>query len=398
MRYVNPAHILHRIFKIREELGEIYLNLTILAFAMSLVAIFIPVYLLIIGFSLVSVLYFAVIEWTVEGLLSPFIGSLASKIGFKYTIFWRSPTLIILLGLITLLDPTYGLNILGSSLEIPVLTGLGVLFGFSGAVYWTLINAEFVKYSEAIHEGEEIGYLYTLMHIVAIIAPFVGGLILTSLGFGSLFLIVSFLIIFSLSPLFMLKEYKGSIKFKLSDTKLFMNKYLALFFALDGILIFTENYLWPVYIFTTLRDVLSVGLAGSFSGIGIAIITIFIGKLTDRINKKSVIKAGAIFYALIWVARIFATTPLEIFMLSFLGGLVYILIAIPVYALFCDYARKSPIIHSIFREVWLVIGRLLTLTLLIGVIFFSVAGLEVAFIAAGLASLFLILVVNRFKE
>ncbi len=394
MRYGSVGHILHSVFRIKKELGEIYLNIILLTFAMALVAIFIPIYLLIAGFSITSVIFFAIIEWLVEGAASPLIAGIAARKGFKFTIFWRSPTLILLLGMVALLDPKFGLNVAGSGIEYLVLAGLGALFGFSGAIYWTLINAEFVKYSDEIHEGEEIGILYSSIHVAGIAAPFLGGLLLSSAGFGALFLLVSFMIIFSLAPLFMLQEYRGSIKFRLSDTSLSINRNLALFLFLDGMLMISENWIWPVYIFSALKNVLSVGIAGSLSGMGIAFITIFIGKITDRIDKKAVMKTGLVFYSLIWVARMFAVTPLEVFMISFLGGMLSMFVTIPAFAFFCDSARRAPINYSIFREFWLSMGRILVLAGLIALSAF----LQAAFAMAAIACLLLVYIVGGFRS
>ena len=62
---------IHRVVKIRNELEEIYLNQVIRTFAVSLIGIFIPIYLLNIGFALNEALFYLMVVMATLGTTSP---------------------------------------------------------------------------------------------------------------------------------------------------------------------------------------------------------------------------------------------------------------------------------------------------------------------------------------
>ena len=61
---------MHNIFRLKSELGEIYLNQVIQTFALALIGVFIPIYLLKLGFSLPVVLGFLAVYFLALGGLS----------------------------------------------------------------------------------------------------------------------------------------------------------------------------------------------------------------------------------------------------------------------------------------------------------------------------------------
>jgi len=137
--------------------------------------------------------------------------------------------------------------------------------------------------------------MYILWHLSAVASPLLGGVILASMGFGTLFLIVSFLIIFSISPLVLMKEYRGAIRFHLGSMKFLYNKKLAVLFLLQGILLSSEILMWPLFVFSVFGDIVTVGITVTLSAAAIAIITMFIGELTDRIGKKKLLNILILF-------------------------------------------------------------------------------------------------------
>ena len=98
----NILHFLTKTLGIKKELKELYLNIVLHILAISLIGIFIPIYLLDIGFDLNAVLYFFLVYWFFFMAGAPLVGKLVSRIGTKYTISMRAPTLILYLFLLVL--------------------------------------------------------------------------------------------------------------------------------------------------------------------------------------------------------------------------------------------------------------------------------------------------------
>ena len=83
--------------------------------------------------------------------------------------------------------------------------------------------------------------------------------------------------------------------------------------AIRGIVGF---YFWPLFIFLTLNNILSLGLIISVSSMFAIFIIGYIGKLTDR-DKNTVLKLGVLLNAPAWILRIFLLSPLGIFFMNF---------------------------------------------------------------------------------
>ena len=101
MHHLN-FHI-DKIVHLKDKLGLIYKHLILQVFALSMIGIFIPIYLLTIGFSLTQVLVLFLVEWTVFGLFAPLYALIISKVGLKEIIILRTVLLPVLLFLLHLL-------------------------------------------------------------------------------------------------------------------------------------------------------------------------------------------------------------------------------------------------------------------------------------------------------
>jgi len=367
---------LHKLGKIRKELKEIYLNQVIQTFALSLIGIFIPIYLLNLGFNMNSVLIFMVVQWSILAFIAPVSAKLSSSIGLKHTILLRMPVLMLYIFLLMFIG----------NLSMGFLFIIAILGGMSLCLYWVPLNAEFVKNTDQLHIGQEIGFMMALPRIAGIFAPFIGGAILELFGFNPLFILVLVLIIISVIPLFMSADYRSAFRFSIKDTKISIKRNFSGVYFIYGMLHMGETLVWPVFIFVMLSDILVVGAAASITAIGISFFTVLIGKVSDRIYKRKLLIMGAIGYSLVWFSRVFSASLIDVLLLSFMGGLFDSLVHISLFSQFCDEARKENILaHVSSREFWLGIGRIAPLML---VIFFSVQSLfTVMFVSTGLLCL-----------
>lgn len=372
-------HNIHRIFKIRSELEEVYLNLVIQAFSISLIGIFIPIYLLELGFTLDTVIIFMVLMLLSLAAFSPFAAKISSRFGLKHTILLSVPVLICVLALLMVIP---GLN--------PVLLlMIAVFYGIQKSMYWVPLHSEFVRNTDKIHESEEVGNMIALPKIAAILAPTIGAAVLQYFGFPILFTLVIFLMILSVGPLFATGDYKRYFSFDLKKIEFGLNKNLYLAHLIQGVFYISELFMWPVFIYLTFGSLLSVGIAFTLSGLGIAIFTFFMGRISKNISHRKLLALGAIGYSITWFSRLFVTTVWGAFLVSFIGGMFAAIISIIIYITFCEFARNNNEVNSaVSREVWLGIGRVFSGILLLLVI----AKFSFIFILAGILSLLLLLV------
>jgi len=374
--HYNFNHIF-RIHRIRKELKEVYANQVIERFANCLMNIFIPIYLITIGFTLWDTMLFLMVVNFVTLSLSIPSAFLSSKVGLKHTILYRAPVLILFTYLLYSL-PSFNLSV-GSVMLA------GVVLGIAQALYWIPFNSEFVKNSDKIHEGEEVGILIALPMFAATIAPAVGGFILDFFGFTVLFAIFAVVVMASVIPLFITRDYKRLFSIKRKEFVWKLNKTFHTGFMADGAMYLSELYIWPLYIFFTLNDPLTVGVSTSLTIVGLAVFNLVMGKFADVVSKDRMMKVGAVGYFFVWISRVFVHTRLEFFLLSFLGGMFYTLVKIPLFTRFCEFAkgRKHVLNDVALREMWIRIGMVMIPAILM-------LGMDVtfAFIITGVLVLF----------
>jgi len=370
---------LHRIARSQKELKELYLNLAIESFAFSLIGIFIPIYLLKLGYGLNLVLLFMLVNLCTIGALSPITAHIASRTGLKHAILFRMPLLMLFFFLLNSLDKIDG----------PFLMFIAFIGGLAESLYWVSLNSEFVKNSDSIHEGEEIGQMIAFPRLATIFAPLIGGYIAVAMGFDMLFIIVMVILAVAVMPLFLTTDYKSYFRFRIKETRLFLNHRLSLQYFLWGAIAIAEAVMWPLYIYLKFDDLVLIGLTQTIAGIAITLLTFYMGRIADKTDRRKMLRYGAITYAMVWFARLFATSVTEIILLSFLGGLFATRIIIVVFAQFCNFARGKHILRNVvFWELWLMLGKLFAFILII----LAVSKFEVAFIMAGILTLFYLFV------
>ena len=177
------------------ELNELYISVAIKSFASSMITIFIPIFLLKLDYSLTHVLIFYAILNATHALFVIPAAKISSKYGYKHSIFFSIPILIVFyLALYTLEQFHWPLYL------------LAIIFGVNNALYWIGYHVDFSIFSDKKNRGEEIGTTRIINSIFHVFGPIIGGLILTFIGFQALFVTVSVLLLASAIPLFFSKD------------------------------------------------------------------------------------------------------------------------------------------------------------------------------------------------
>ena len=366
----RPHHHLH--FLKNRELNELYISVAIKSFAVSTISIFIPIFLLNLNYSLTSVLIFYAILNATHALFVIPSAKISSKYGFKHSILFSIPILIIFyLALYTLEQFSWPIYL------------LAVIFGISNSLFWMGYHVDFSKFSDKKNRGKEVGMTKIVSLIFHALGPVIGGLILTFIGFEALFATVSVLLIASAIPLFFSKDIHEPILFSIKEIFKGQKIKNTLAFAGHGIESGISSVIWPIFIFfTILNNFATLGSVSSLSILFSLVFVFIVAKFSD-IHRRLFLKIGSIMNALIWSIRFFIKTTFQVFIIDSFYGISQTLIHIPFDALSYDKANKSNIVKFIvFREMIIQTGRVI-LFLVMTVI----AALTTSFLFGGGASL-----------
>lgn len=370
---------IHRIHIIKSEVEEVYLNLIIQSFAISLIFVFVPIYLLKLGYSLNQALAFIMVQVGMQSFFSPVSGLLAKRFGFKHIILYRAPLVV-----------AYFLALYAlSSVRIPIYI-IAVAGGLADSVYWVSLHALFAKHSDKFRRGSQTGKMMSLPGIAALFGPSIGGIIALNFGFKVLFAVAILFFFASLIPLFSTGDMKPhAVHFSLQDV--FARKHLKFWFKfiMQGSIEVTRVAVWPLFVYLTLKNVASVGFMATTTAVGIILFTLYIGGMADKVSKSSLFKAGGFFLALAFLLMIYATNPIRIFSISFALGIFIAMIEVPFLALFYDKANKGNLTeYMVLRQMALGIGRVGSLLLLLFVFNKFTVGFSLGSIASLIFGLF----------
>ncbi|MBU1031883.1 MFS transporter [Patescibacteria group bacterium] len=375
----------HRQFRY---LGAFYLHSLIRLFAISVFQIFSSIYiyqnLLKFGvsnqFALgITALFFALI-FLVQALSVAPVLWLISKKGLRFSALLGNIFLICFLATLYLskFDPIF-------------LIITAVLGGLQIALYWIAYHIYLVELSDDKNQGEEIALGNSLSSIASIGGPAFGGLIIYYFGFGALFIIMAITTVVATFPLKFLPARKNIIAIDIVKTvtalspKREQRSYLA--FLGIGVIDVVTWYFWPLFIFPIMAGFAGVGFIGSLIVLVSSVTNIITGWMIDKFGAKKVINILSPLDSLVWVFRIFVTTPLRVFVASTGQALTTTGQVITLDAMVYERARHTDIAAFIVqREIGLSLGRFLFL-ISVGVLFWFGMPFKFVFIFAAAAAL-----------
>ncbi|MBU1148943.1 hypothetical protein KKI23_02515 [Patescibacteria group bacterium] len=364
-----------------QQVKELYASVAIMDFAKSAVMIFEPIYLYTIGFSLQKILIFFLAIYVIYYFCLPLGAKFARRFGYEHSILWSTPFLIL-----------YYLCLYGIGTNPYLIYPAIIFLVIQKSLYWPGYHCDFARFSLSGQRGKQISNLVVLDSIVYVVGPLLGGLLIKFTGFSTLFIVASVLILISNIPLMLTKEVFVTKPFCYQDAhkRVWKKKHRRKFWAYFG---FGEELvvlvIWPIFIYTVISDFFSIGAIVAGATFFTSIIILWVGKVTDKKDKRIILKIGTIIYSLGWFSRLFAATGLHVFFIDTISRVSKNIIYVPITAL--TYARAckgSVMCEIVFFEMALVIGKIAAILIILLLLQFVGSGFQAAFVVAGIMTLF----------
>ncbi len=324
------------------------------SFAMAFVGVFIPIYLLKLGYSFQMIMIWMMIHHSALLATAFLTVRVSNKIGLVHCLHIRFALLLLHFSLLL-----FGLK------DVPSLFWvIPILIGMESAFYWMPLNILFVRNTKEENMGNSMSKFFVVPKALSMLSPVIGALIIMKFGFTSLFAFAMFLLFFTFLPILSLSSEKTNFVFSWTKFKEIYEKNKR-FIVPEMVDNLAEDAmaLWSIFIYLELASTLQVGIVGTITSIASLFFTLTIGKLTDNWNKHRLIKIGAMLVSLVWfinftigelfpnqylfyIATIFATLSLKVFL-------------VPYSSLMYNQARKDDAQFLILREIPTVFGRLI---------------------------------------
>ena len=208
-------------------------------------------------------------------------------------------------------------------------------------------------------------------------------------GISATFVTAAIISCCSILPLFQVREQFVPKVYHYRETwalfKHFPKKFLGYTGFGEELLVLT---IWPIFIYIVAANYESVGIIATVASLFAAALALFIGRITDQYTKRVLIKMGAFFSSLVWLARtIIPATVWSVFALDTMSRASKEMDFIPISTVTYLRAEATHIVpYAVFFEQSLSVGKLSAC--LIGILLFSLTGsFMVLFILAALFSL-----------
>lgn len=246
---------------------------------LSLVGIFLPIFLYKNGYSLTEVFIFFATQFFMRVLLDIIASQIIGRIGPKHTLFLSYVAQVTAL-LILLAVPYY---------DVPMVV-IAISWATAMSLFYTAFHVDFASIRHVDHTARDMSRLNILERCGAILGPAIGGLVATI--FGAQYTILASIAIFTIACIPMLTgkepiERKKRVDFSQVDMAK-IRRHFPSFGALN-----VESHLstvfWPFYVAVFIFTVNTYALVGIAASIGFAAAifsTWAIGRLVDTRKNK----------------------------------------------------------------------------------------------------------------
>ncbi len=357
------------------QVRELFVSTAILDAAVAMIALFEPIFLWQLGFSVPQIAGFYVAMYVVYFFLLPFGARISRKRGNEHAMLFSSPFLI-----------AYYLAFFAISYHPAFMAVAAVALALQKVLYWPGYHADFATWGAADESGREISNRQVIAAMATIFAPVAGGFLITAFGFAPLFVVVSLLILLSNIPLLATPEQFEAKGFEYAPAmrRLAEPRNRRKLFAFFGFgEEFVAHVIWPIAIVLMIPNPFSLGIVVSFAMLANAAMTLYVGRATDEGSKQAVLRTGVTYLTLSWLVRPLISGGFGIFLVDAYYRVSRNAVNVPLVALIYDGARRGDIMESVvFFEQALALGKILAGTLCIAVFLLVPEPWVAAFIVA----------------
>ena len=349
------------IYFMQNELNEIYLVHAIRSFALSMISIFIPIFLLKQGYALTSVAVFYLVQNAIVFLCIKHIIAFTAKRGVKRSIVISMPlTILFFLALYNLPQ------IIAITGKTPALLIVSIMNIAASSYYYMGFHIDFAKMHERKKAAKQVSILNIATVAVAIIAPLLGASIIVWSSFNTLFLINIALIIGSSIPLAFSKDIheEKTVDFKGIYTKKEWWRFAP--YIGEGFRGYAASIFWPILLFLIAINLQEMGGIFTSSNVLLAALTLYLGKRLHEGNQQKVLRVGSWVHSLTLVIRTLVKTVATIAVVQGLAAITYGFVSLPYSTIHYNRSQKEGAARITYaREIYLMIGRSLAIFLLL---------------------------------
>ncbi len=293
-----------------KEMGRVYWCNTLVATGSSLVAIFVPIFLLKSGYSFTSVLIYMLLQQIFAALTQYPAGRLFAYIQPNFILALGSLLYAIFFGLLATLHAYHWPLVL-----------LAFTWSLNRTIYWAALHYVFSSSRAHKNSGVQIAGLQALAVIAATVAPAVGGIISTLFGITYAYIAAVLLLLMATWPVLSSIDAPKRSFIVMPYHQLMAMRRDALANCFNGIILVAETNLWPLLIYTFVSSYAGIGILSSVIAVSSIFVILYVGRNTIKQGERHFIKEGVATYSLTSIGRMLVQSSTQIFGLNLLAGI-----------------------------------------------------------------------------
>jgi len=353
-------------------------------FSRALIAVFIPIFIYQIGYSIQEVMVYYLVYSIIDVPFNFFTRWCIRRIGARW---------------VTIIGSVFSLAFFASLYMLtPGNWGLLLLIAFFAAIYdtfyWIAHMYLFMKCSKNDKDvAKDASFQLIIKKIAWVTAPALGAAIVIFFDRQVLILVSMVFLILSIIPLFRLKKIEDKPKKKSKHFWEFFKKwdvakdYLAAgFYSMHCA---AEGIIWPLFIFMTLASIESVAMLPIIVSATTIIFIYFTGGASKGKRKNPIIIGSAVI-ALMWIVRMFTDSNVIYYATVLLVGLFASFINIPLYSSMYEKGeRMDALSTSTYRNAVHMFFKIIIFSILV----LMVSVFDVSFIVASVSMIVVIMII-----
>ncbi len=281
------------------EINEVYISQAARAFGLSLIGIFIPIYLYNLGYDLGTIALFFIITHSIQLFVTPMSGPLLARFGAKHLMAFGQLWTIIFITILTFahLHPA-----------LVLLTALA--WGVDTGIFWPAYHYNLSRVRTMVKTSRQIGVVFILLSVAQGIGPLMGGIIATQFGIHYTFLAAMGLLLIAAYVYMQTPDHSPRPSFNWQNVwhgwRGVRRDVIAN--AANGLQAEVALYVWPLFIFLFLGTYQTVGLVISLSLVVSILVIYIIARRGDQGKNRQQLHLGSKSASLVYLARPFAQT------------------------------------------------------------------------------------------
>ena len=373
------SHIHYLNFALKRELSELYVSTLIRGFAIGMLALFTPLYFFKEGWSVQHIVLWFAVNYSLFGILVPLGAKVTVRFGYEKAMAISTPIALVYYAMLFFL-PTNPAFFWWSA----------VVLAFHKSIFWVAYHSDFARFGKKADIGKEVGLISVLLSVVGVISPAVGGIVVATFGFQTLYLLGGLLMVASLLPMLITDENwkPGKIdlleSFRMLKNKKYRKDVIGHMATGEDVV---AQAIWPIWLFMIIPSYRDVGILTTITIFLTMVLMLWMGKRSNGKKKSHLIRRSAPAVSFAWLARMFAFTPFTVFFTDSIYKLSRKTLGIPYAALVYTRTGKKKIIeYTTFWMSALSLGKTLA-ALLIYVVLINTDNLVYTFLISALLSL-----------